>query len=204
MTTMPQQLALASGNAKKLAELQQLLAPLQLDILPQNQFGVQDAIEDGLTFVENALIKARHAAYLTQRPALADDSGIAVDYLHGKPGIHSARFAGDKARDADNNAKLLQQLQGIPTEQRSAQFHCVLVFLRHASDPVPIICHGTWRGHILDAPRGDHGFGYDPLFWVPSHHCSAAELDPQEKNRISHRGQAMQLLLRELADTLAC
>lgn len=204
MTRSLRQLVLASGNAKKLSELQQLLSPLALDILPQHHFGVQDAIEDGLTFVENALIKARHAAYLTQKPALADDSGIAVDFLQGKPGIHSARFAGDKALDADNNAKLLQQLHAVPVEQRTAQFHCVLVFLRHASDPVPVICHGHWHGHILETPRGEHGFGYDPLFWVPTHHCSAAELDPQEKNRISHRGQAMQLLLQQLGDALAC
>lgn len=194
----PGKIVLASGNAGKLAELQSLLGDLHFDVVAQTTLGIPDAIEDGLSFVENAIIKARHAAYCSGLPALADDSGIAVDYLGGKPGIHSARFAGEKACDADNNAKLLEQLQGVPDIQRTAQFHCVLVFMRHAEDPVPLICHGQWAGHILEQPRGDNGFGYDPLFWVPTHHCSSAQLAKAEKNRISHRGQAMQLLLQQL------
>lgn len=198
---LPDKIVLASGNSKKLLELQSLLSDLRIDVIAQSSLGIADAIEDGLSFVENAIIKARHAAYCSGLPALADDSGIAVDYLHGKPGIHSARFAGDKATDADNNRLLLQQLAGVPLIQRSAQFHCVLVYMRHAEDPVPLICHGQWAGRILENPLGEHGFGYDPLFWVPTHHCSSAQLEKAEKNRISHRGQAMQLLLQQLLHT---
>lgn len=197
---LPEKIVLASGNSKKLLELQSLLsqASLDIEVIAQSSLGITDAIENGLSFVENALIKARHAAYCSGLPALADDSGIAVDFLAGKPGIHSARFAGERADDAANNSKLLEQLQNVPTSQRSAQFHCVLVYMRHAEDPVPIICHGQWSGWILETPIGDNGFGYDPLFWVPTHACSSAQLDKTEKNRISHRGQAMQLLLQAL------
>ena len=195
-TSFPEKIVLASGNVKKLAELQSLFTGLPVTVLAQSAFAISDAIEDGLSFVENAIIKARHAAYHSGLPALADDSGIAVDYLGGKPGIYSARFAGDKATDADNNTQLLQLLANVPESQRSAQFHCVLVYMRHAEDPVPLICHGSWPGRILEKPLGDNGFGYDPLFWVPTHRCSSAQLDKAEKNRISHRGHAMQLLLQ--------
>ena len=194
----PQPIVLASGHANKRLELQSLLTSLSVDVIAQSKLSIQDAIEDGLSFVENAIIKARNAAYCAKSPALANDSGIAVDYLHGKPGIHSARFAGEKACDADNNAKLLTLLHGVPEAQRTATFHCVLVFMRHADDPVPLICHGQWSGRILENPLGENGFGYDPLFWVPTHQCSSAQLDKTEKNRISHRGQAMQLLLTQL------
>lgn len=191
-------IVLASGNQKKLLELQSLLSGMAMEVFPQSQFSIPDAIEDGLSFVENAIIKARHATRLSGLPAIADDSGIAVDALHGKPGIYSARFAGEHANDANNNLKLLELLADVPEEQRTAQFHCVLVFMRHADDPVPLICHGVWPGSILFSPRGENGFGYDPLFWVPTHQCSSAELDKEEKNRISHRGQAMRLLLKEM------
>lgn len=189
---------LASGNQKKLVELQSLLSGMAMEVFPQSQFSIPDAIEDGLSFVENAIIKARHAARLSGLPAIADDSGIAVDALHGKPGIYSARFAGENANDASNNQKLLELMSDVPETQRTAQFHCVLVFMRHAEDPVPLICHGVWTGSILYSPRGENGFGYDPLFWVPTHQCSSAELDKEEKNLISHRGQAMRLLLKEM------
>jgi XTP/dITP diphosphohydrolase len=192
-------IVLASGNQKKLLELQSLLSGLAMDVVPQSQFSIPDAVEDGLSFVENAIIKARHAAKLSGLPAIADDSGIAVDALDGKPGIYSARFAGEHGDDASNNQKLLDLLADVSESQRAAQFHCVLVFMRHANDPVPLICHGVWSGNILFAPRGENGFGYDPLFWVPTHQCSSAELDKEEKNRISHRGQAMRLLLEKLA-----
>jgi XTP/dITP diphosphohydrolase len=192
-------IVLASGNQKKLLELQSLLSGLAMDVVPQSQFSIPDAVEDGLSFVENAIIKARHAAKLSGLPAIADDSGIAVDALDGKPGIYSARFAGEHGDDASNNQKLLELLADVSESQRAAQFHCVLVFMRHANDPVPLICHGVWSGNILFAPRGENGFGYDPLFWVPTHQCSSAELDKEEKNRISHRGQAMRLLLEKLA-----
>lgn len=191
-------IVLASGNKKKLAELQSLLSGLHMDVLPQSQFSIPDAIEDGLSFVENAIIKARHAARLSGLPAIADDSGIAVDALGGAPGIYSARYSGEGADDARNNRKLLEELCDVPEQQRTAQFHCVLVFMRHAEDPVPLICHGVWSGSILFSPRGENGFGYDPLFWVPTHQCSSAELAKEEKNRISHRGQAMRLLLEQL------
>lgn len=193
-----QKMVLASSNKKKLAELQVLLNDLDWEVLPQSAFAIPDAVEDGLSFIENAIIKARHAAKLSGLPAIADDSGIAVDALGGKPGIYSARFAGEHGDDAANNRQLLVELAHVPEEQRTAQFHCVLVFVRHAEDPVPLVCHGVWSGSILFAPRGDNGFGYDPLFWVPTHQCSSAELPAAEKNRISHRGQAMQLLLNAL------
>ncbi|HNL91631.1 MAG TPA: RdgB/HAM1 family non-canonical purine NTP pyrophosphatase [Pseudomonadales bacterium] len=193
-----QKIVLASGNKKKLTELQSLLTNLPWDVVPQSAFNIPDAIEDGLSFIENAIIKARHAAKLSGLPAVADDSGIAVDALGGSPGIYSARFAGEHGDDAANNQKLLDALIDVPEEKRTAQFHCVLALVRHAEDPVPVVCHGVWQGSILRAPRGENGFGYDPLFWVPSHACSSAELSAIEKNRISHRGQAMQLLLNAL------
>lgn len=191
-------IVLASGNAKKLVELQGLLSGLAVEVFPQSQFAIPDAIEDGLSFVENAIIKARHAARLSGLPSIADDSGIAVDALGGAPGIYSARFSGEGADDARNNRKLLEMLCDVPENKRTAQFHCVLVCMRHAEDPVPVICHGVWSGNILFSPRGENGFGYDPLFWVPTHQCSSAELAKEEKNRISHRGQAMRLLLEQL------
>ncbi|RYZ96857.1 MAG: RdgB/HAM1 family non-canonical purine NTP pyrophosphatase, partial [Moraxellaceae bacterium] len=150
------------------------------------------------TFVENAILKARYACEHTGLPAIADDSGIEVDALNGRPGIYSARYAGTDANDEANNAKLLRELQSLPTERRTARYHAVLAFMRHAEDPTPILCHGTWEGIILSEPRGSNGFGYDPLFFVPTHNCAAAELDKAEKNKISHRGKAMQQLLERL------
>ncbi|PCC99323.1 RdgB/HAM1 family non-canonical purine NTP pyrophosphatase [Halopseudomonas pelagia] len=184
-----QQLVLASGNAGKLKELQAMLGE-QVTVLPQSQFVAEEAVEDGLSFVENAIIKARHACRASGLPALADDSGIAVDALAGAPGIYSARYAGTGG-DAANNAKLLQALEGLPPEQRGARFISALVLMMHAEDPTPIICEGVWHGSILHSARGEHGFGYDPLFWVPEANCSSAELSPAEKNRLSHRGKAM-------------
>ena len=184
-----QQLVLASGNAGKLKELQAMLGE-QVTVLPQSQFVAEEAVEDGLSFVENAIIKARHACRASGLPALADDSGIAVDALAGAPGIYSARYAGTGG-DAANNAKLLQALEGLPPEQRGARFISALVLMMHAEDPTPIICEGVWHGSILHSARGEHGFGYDPLFWVPEANCSSAELSPAEKNRLSHRAKAM-------------
>lgn len=196
---MLQKIVLASGNAGKLREFQQLLSGCGFEVLPQSEFKVTDAEETGTTFVENAIIKARHACQQTGLPAIADDSGIEVDALNGRPGVYSARYAGAAAADTDNNAKLLQELQGVPAEKRSARYHAVLAFMRHADDPTPILCHGTWEGVILTEPRGEGGFGYDPLFFVPSHQCASAELDKAEKNRISHRGKAMAELLEKLS-----
>lgn len=183
---------LATGNAGKLRELQQVLAPLQFEVHAQSEFAVPDADETGLTFVENAIIKARHAAQLTGLPAIADDSGLEVDALAGAPGIYSARYAGsaDKS-DAANNAKLLAELAARGVKNASARFQCVLVFMRHANDPVPVIAQGSWEGFILDAPRGSGGFGYDPLFFVPGENCTSAELPAARKNILSHRGQAL-------------
>lgn len=188
---------LASGNHGKLRELQAVLADCAVELVPQSDYSVSDVEETGLSFVENALIKARHACEETGLPALADDSGIEVDALNGEPGIYSARYAGSHGEhaDADNNAKLLNELEQIPEAERSARFQCVIVYMRHARDPMPLICQGTWEGRILFAEQGDNGFGYDPLFYVPTHDCSSAELDPAVKNRLSHRGQALQRLL---------
>ncbi len=192
---MTQKIVLASGNAGKLREFQQLLAGCGFDVVPQSAYQVDNAEETGLTFVENAIIKARHACHHTGLPAIADDSGLEVDALNGRPGIYSARYAGSGASDGDNNAKLLQELHAVPEAQRTARYHCVLAFMRHAEDPTPLLCHGSWEGRILTAARGQGGFGYDPLFFVPTHGCAAAELDKDEKNRISHRGMAMADLL---------
>lgn len=196
---MIQKIVLASGNRKKLAELQQILHLKQVELIPQGEFGVPDAIEDGLSFVENALIKARHASRLTGLPAIADDSGLEVDALDGAPGIHSARFAaphgaGNSSDDA-NNSLLLQKLQGVPEARRTARFQCCIVLQRFPEDPMPLVCQGTWEGLILQQPAGAHGFGYDPLFYVPTHRCASAELAPELKNQLSHRAQALQQLL---------
>lgn len=189
---------LASGNRGKLVELQAILEQKDVLLIPQSEFSVVDAVEDGLSFVENALIKARHACEATGLPAIADDSGIEVDALNGEPGIYSARYAGSHGpqADKDNNAKLLRELEGIADEQRSARFQCVIAYMRHARDPMPLICHGTWEGRILHSEVGVNGFGYDPLFYVPSHGCASAELDASIKNSISHRGQALKQLLQ--------
>lgn len=188
---------LASGNRGKLAELAGVLEPLGVQLKPQGDFGVPEVAETGLTFVENAILKARAAAGHSGLPAIADDSGLEVDALAGAPGIHSARYSGKG--DAGNNARLLTELKDIPENQRSARFQCVIVYMRHALDPTPVICQASWEGCILFEPRGEGGFGYDPLFWVPDHHCSAAELAPDLKNRISHRARASALLLEALA-----
>ena len=195
---MARKLVIASNNKGKVAELTDLLAPLGLVPVPQGELGVSEAEEPAVTFVENAIIKARHAAKATGLPALADDSGLAVDALDGRPGVRSARFAGEEATDNDNVEALLAALKDTPEAERSAQFHCVLVYLRHADDPTPIICHGRWPGRILAEPRGQGGFGYDPVFLVPEHGCSAAELTREQKGRISHRGRALARLLDQL------
>ena len=191
-------IVLASGNRGKVAEISTLLAPLAIDIVPQSEFDLEEAEETGLTFVENAIIKARHAATLTGLPALADDSGLEVDALQGAPGIWSSRFAGPDANDRDNIGKLLEALRDVPEAGRSARFQCLMVFMSHAGDPTPLICQGTWEGRILFEPRGDNGFGYDPVFYVPGHDCASAELSAETKNRISHRGQALACLLESL------
>lgn len=191
---------LASGNQKKAKELSALLQPLQVEIVLQSALAVVQPPEDGLTFVENALIKARAACEQTGLPAIADDSGLIVDALLGAPGIYSARFAGESATDEDNNHKLLDALSSIPEPLRGARFVSVIVMMQHALDPLPIIAQGVWEGCILFQPAGTLGFGYDPLFWVPTHACASAQLPNDEKNRISHRGQAMQSLLAQLAD----
>lgn len=192
-------IVLASGNKGKLREFQDLLGGCGFEVVPQSEFFSENVEETGLTFVENAILKARYACAKTGLPALADDSGIEVDALNGRPGIYSARYAGDGANDEKNNQKLLLELNDIPVKQRTARYHAVLAFMRHAEDPTPILCHGVWEGVILSEPRGLGGFGYDPLFFVPTHNCASAELSKEEKNRISHRGKAMQELLQKLS-----
>ena len=192
------QIVLATGNLGKVQEINELLTGLDVEVIPQSAFLVPEAEETGLTFVENAILKARNAAAHTNMPAIADDSGLEVDALQGAPGIYSSRYAGEGASDWDNLEKLLAELADLPDEQRSARFQCVMVHLRHAQDPTPLICHGTWEGRILFSPRGDNGFGYDPVFYVPTHDCSSAELPPEVKNRLSHRGQALRRLIATL------
>ncbi len=187
-------LVLASGNAGKLAELRDLLGDAGIDLHAQSEFGVEDAEETGLTFVENAILKARHAARATGLPALGDDSGLCVDALDGAPGLYSARYAGTHGDAGANIVKLLDALREVPEQRRTARFVCVLALLRHADDPQPLIAEGVWEGRILFAPRGDGGFGYDPVFFDPERNMGAAELDTALKNRISHRGRALALL----------
>ncbi|MDQ7730464.1 RdgB/HAM1 family non-canonical purine NTP pyrophosphatase [Halomonas sp. SpR8] len=191
-------LVLASGNAGKLREFKQLLSPLGFDVRPQADFGVNEVEETGLTFVENALLKAREASLISGLPALADDSGLEVDALHGAPGIYSARYGGEPKSDEKNNQMLLEALSGCAEGQRSGRYWCVLVYLRHPKDPVPIIVQRSWEGEILAHPRGNEGFGYDPLFWLPDQGMSVAELPSESKNRLSHRGRALQGLVELL------
>lgn len=195
---MTQKIVLASGNKGKVTELSQMLAPFNLQVIPQTELAVTDADETGLTFIENAIIKARHAALITGLPAIADDSGLAVDALDGAPGIYSARYAGEAASDSSNIDKLLEALKNVPENKRSAQFHCVLVYLRHAEDPTPVVCHGVWHGNITQQRVGGGGFGYDPVFYVASEGCTSAELSRERKQQLSHRGKALAQLLRQL------
>ena len=192
-------LVLASGNRGKLREIGEILAPLNWTVRPQGDWRIPEAVEDGLSFIENALIKARHAARLTGLPALADDSGLAVDALDGAPGIYSARYAGDGGDEA-NNRKLLQAMEDVPEDRRGAHFYCAMALVRHATDPAPLVAIGRWDGSIARAPSGAGGFGYDPLFRVPGQGCTSAELDPAVKNRLSHRGQALAVMTRLLQD----
>lgn len=191
-------LVLASNNKGKIAEFEKMFAELNLpvEVIPQGQLNIEDAIEDGLSFVENAIIKARHAAKVSGKPAIADDSGICVPVLGGAPGIYSARYAGEHGNDAANNAKLLADLKAFRKDGEAIEgmFVCVLALVQHAEDPLPQIFQGIWKGEVMDAARGENGFGYDPLFWLPELNVSSAELSKEEKNKISHRGQAMQLL----------
>ena len=191
-------IVLASNNPGKAREIGQLLADLHIEVLPQSQFNVEEIEETGLTFVENAILKARNAAQHTGLPALADDSGLEVDALNGAPGIYSARYAGIGASDAANLQKLLQDLQALGQVTRAARFQCLMVYVRHALDPTPLICQGTWEGEIIDTPAGDNGFGYDPIFFVTSENCTAAQLPATRKNFLSHRGQALRCLLDKL------
>jgi len=185
------QLVLASGNAGKLREIAALLEDLGYQLHAQSEFGVSEVAETGTTFVENAIIKARHAAAHTGLPTLADDSGIEVDALDGAPGVYSARFAGANANDAANNALLVEKLQGVDPAERGARYRAVIVFMRHAADPSPLICEGSWEGVIQLQPAGEGGFGYDPYFYLPELGCTSAQLSAAEKNRLSHRGQAL-------------
>lgn len=194
------QLVLASGNPGKLRELARILDDLGYELHPQSEFDVPEVAETGTTFVENAIIKARHAAALTQLPALADDSGIEVDALDGAPGVYSARFAGSDADDASNNALLVEKLGAVPAERRNARYRAVIVLMHHAGDPSPLICEGSWEGMIQLQPAGDGGFGYDPYFYLPELGCTSAQLSSDEKNRLSHRGQALNELKRRLTE----
>lgn len=194
-------LVLATGNLGKVKEMADLLSEFGFDVEAQSHYHVSEVAETGTTFIENAIIKARHAAKETGLPAIADDSGLEVDYLNGAPGIYSARYAGEEASDQQNLEKLLEAMKGVPAAKRTARFHCVLVLMKHENDPTPIVCHGQWEGKILNEALGDNGFGYDPIFWVPEDECSSAQLDPIRKKQLSHRGKALKKLFTTLANS---
>ena len=198
---MTRELVLASDNRGKLNELTALLSDSGFSVVGQGTLGVTPAEETGATFVENAILKARNAALQTGHPAIADDSGLEVNALNGAPGVYSARFAGDHASDSDNVTKLLSRLENIPWEDRNARFRCLMVYLRQADDPAPLICEGTWSGVVTKAPSGQNGFGYDPVFWVPDEGCTAAELDSERKNGLSHRARALRMLVERLKES---
>lgn len=193
-------LVLATGNQGKVKEMATILADFGFDVVAQSDYNVSEVAETGTTFIENAIIKARHAAKETGLPAIADDSGLEVDYLKGAPGIYSARYAGEGASDQQNIEKLLDAMKDVPADQRTARFHCVLVMMRHENDPTPLVCHGSWEGSILTETHGDNGFGYDPVFWVPEDQCASAQLEPMRKKQLSHRGKALQQLFAALKE----
>ena len=197
---LPSKIILASNNVGKLCEFKNLFSEININIIPQSEFNVEDAVEDGLSFVENAIIKARHAAKVTKHAAIADDSGVEIDALNGEPGINSARFSGTHGDDQGHNQLVLKKMSGIAYEQRSARFQCVLAYMRHENDPTPLVCQASWEGFILEDARGEDGFGYDPLFYVPEHNCSSAQLPKELKNKISHRAKALQILLAALTE----
>lgn len=199
---MKQKIVLATGNPGKVKEFARLLEDFPFDVVPQSEFAVSEADETGTTFVENAIIKARHAAEVTGLPAIADDSGLAVDALGGAPGVYSSRYAGMDASDEQNVDKLLNALESVDENNRQARFLCVIVFMRSAQDPTPLICQGEWHGHISRTRRGESGFGYDPVFWVSSQNLTSAQLAPEVKNRLSHRGKAMHLFMQKFRDQL--
>ncbi|EMA2448669.1 XTP/dITP diphosphatase [Vibrio fluvialis] len=193
-------IVLATGNQGKVREMADLLADFGFDVVAQSEFNVSEVPETGITFIENAIIKARHAAKETGLPAIADDSGLEVDYLGGAPGVYSARYAGEDASDQQNLEKLLDAMKDVPEAQRSARFHCVLVLMRHENDPTPLVCHGKWEGRILTQAHGSNGFGYDPIFFVPEENCASAQLEPMRKKQLSHRGQALKKLFQAIEE----
>ncbi|AVH31383.1 XTP/dITP diphosphatase [Vibrio fluvialis] len=193
-------IVLATGNQGKVREMADLLADFGFDVVAQSEFNVSEVAETGTTFIENAIIKARHAAKETGLPAIADDSGLEVDYLGGAPGVYSARYAGEDASDQQNLEKLLDAMKDVPEAQRSARFHCVLVLMRHENDPTPLVCHGKWEGRILTQAHGSNGFGYDPIFFVPEENCASAQLESVRKKQLSHRGQALKKLFQAIEE----
>lgn len=195
---MTTQVVLATGNQGKVREMSKILSVFNFELVPQSDFDIPPAEETGLTFIENAIIKARHASKHTGLPAIADDSGLSVDALNGAPGIYSARYAGKQASDRDNYLKLLEDMQAIPTQHRSARFHCTMVYLCYEDHPVPVVCNGSWQGSITDEVMGEEGFGYDPVFWVPDMECTAAQLTSVQKNKRSHRGKALMQLVQQM------
>ncbi|MFH0223385.1 XTP/dITP diphosphatase [Vibrio furnissii] len=193
-------IVLATGNQGKVREMADLLADFGFDVVAQSEFNVSEVAETGTTFIENAIIKARHAAKETGLPAIADDSGLEVDALDGAPGVYSARYAGEHATDQQNLTKLLDAMKDVPEAQRTARFHCVLVLMRHENDPTPLVCHGSWEGRILTEAHGSNGFGYDPIFFVPEDNCASAQLEPARKKQLSHRGQALKKLFQAIEE----
>lgn len=200
---MSQRIVLASGNKGKIAEIQAILKHQAIEVISQSHFNVGDVPETGTTFIENAIIKARHASAIAQLPVIADDSGLEVDALDGEPGVYSARYAGLPSNDQNNTNKLLEALTNVPNARRTARFHCVMVFMSHDKDPSPLIAHGKWEGRITANKSGDNGFGYDPVFFVPDQNCTSAELPANVKNKLSHRAQALQQLMPQICNFFA-
>lgn len=193
-------IVLATGNQGKVREMAGILSEFGFDVVAQSEFNVSEVAETGTTFIENAIIKARHAAKETGLPAIADDSGLEVDFLKGAPGIYSARYSGEGATDKQNIEKLLDAMQGVEVAKRTARFHCVLVLMRHENDPTPLVCHGKWEGQILTEEHGENGFGYDPVFFVPEDNCASAELESTRKKQLSHRGKALASLFEAIKE----
>jgi XTP/dITP diphosphohydrolase len=192
------QIVLASSNPGKLREINEMLADSNIEVIPQSEFNVSDVEETAHSFVENALLKARHASVQSGLPAIADDSGIAIDALQGRPGIYSARYAGEGASDEENLWKLIKEVETLPENDRAARFVCLMVYLRHTDDPMPVITQGEWQGIAITEPKGENGFGYDPMFYLPEYQCTSAELTSDTKNKLSHRGQALRALVEKL------
>ncbi len=199
-TAKPQKIVLATGNLNKVKEINAIVESIPVVVLPQSQFQIKEAVETGTTFIENAIIKARNASEQTGLPAIADDSGIEVDALNGEPGVYSSRYSGPDSNDQKNLEKLIENIKNVPEERRSCRYWCVMVYLKHAKDPTPVVCQASWEGQLITTPMGSNGFGYDPIFWIPSQKATAAQITLEQKNSMSHRAKALKMLFAHLQE----